>query len=43
MGDEWMGVWRRERAMSVWECREEKGRKVYGSVDKGKSDVWTGV
>ena len=41
--DVWVGVWRRERAMSGLECREWKERCVGGSVDKGKGDDWMGV
>ena len=41
--DEWMGVWRRERAMSRWNCREGNDRCVDGSVENGKSDEWMGV
>ena len=42
-GDVCMGVWRRERAMHGWECREEKVRCVDRSVKKRKGDVGMGV
>ena len=38
--DEWMEVWRREMAMSGWECSEGKGRCVDERGEKGKGDEW---
>ena len=43
MGDEWIEEWRRETAMSGWDCRAGKARCLDVSVEKGKGHLWLGV